>query len=270
METNGNANSPTEFEEQESNSSGQKNDIGYYREQLDKMQEGKFLFIGLMVFFIIVSFCLLFLYLSETQSSDKKFTTLREKYNSLRTDYDNLQTMYDALEDSNTQLKEKNKSLEAQASEDRDTINDLRRQVTELKSQLPATPSPSPTAEPTPTPKPTETPDPLLAYETGLTFKDISRNPDKYIGQKVKFSGNVLQIIEGVTINAIRMSTKGDYDDVIYAVYTKSIIDFRLLEDDHITIYGTFEGMETYETIFGSSVTLPKIHIDFIELNEEE
>ena len=110
METNGNANSPTEFEEQESNSSGQKNDIGYYREQLDKMQEGKFLFIGLMVFFIIVSFCLLFLYLSETQSSDKKFTTLREKYNSLRTDYDNLQTMYDALEDRSAQLKEKNKS----------------------------------------------------------------------------------------------------------------------------------------------------------------
>ena len=270
METNGNANSPTEFEEQENNYSEPKNDIGYYRVQAWKMEERKNLFCFLMVIFIVISLVLFFLYLSANGADNKELAGLKEQYYTLQTEHNNLRTMYNALEDRSAQLKEKNKSLEAQATEDRDTINDLRRQVTELKSQLPATPSPSPTAEPTPTPKPTETPDPLLAYETGLTFKDISRNPDKYIGQKVKFSGNVLQIIEGVTINAIRMSTKGDYDDVIYAVYTKSIIDYRLLEDDHITIYGTFEGMETYETIFGSSVTLPKIHIDFIELNEEE
>ena len=151
------------------------------------MEERKNLFCFLMVIFIVISLVLFFLYLSVNGDDNKELAGLKEQYYTLQTEHNNLRTMYNALEDRSAQLKEKNKSLEAQATEDRDTINDLRRQITELKSQLPATPSPSPTAEPTPTPKPTETPDPLLAYETGLTFKDISRNPDKYIGQKVQW-----------------------------------------------------------------------------------
>lgn len=104
-------------------------------------------------------------------------------------------------------------------------------------------------------------------YETGITFKEISRSPDDYVGKKVKFSGYVLQVIEGSTANAIRMSTSGKYDDVIYGIYDKSILDVRLLDDDKITIYGTVSGLMTYETVMGASVTLPQILIDRIEFN---
>jgi uncharacterized protein YcfL len=103
-------------------------------------------------------------------------------------------------------------------------------------------------------------------YETGITFDNISRSPDDYIGKKVKFSGRIAQVIEGGSLNALRMSTSGNYNNVIYGTYSPSIIDVRLLEDDDITIYGTVVGLKTYTTIMGASVTLPEISIDRIEL----
>ena len=34
-------------------------------------------------------------------------------------------------------------------------------------------------------------------YDTGITFKQLARTPDDYVGEKVKFKGKVLQVIEG-------------------------------------------------------------------------
>lgn len=104
-------------------------------------------------------------------------------------------------------------------------------------------------------------------YETGITFTDISRSPDDYVGEKVKFTGSVLQILEGSYSNEGRMSTKGSYDDIVYIMYDPDILDVRILEDDEITVYGTFSRMVTYETIMGGSVTLPLINVDRIELH---
>ena len=104
-----------------------------------------------------------------------------------------------------------------------------------------------------------------LGYETGISFKDISRNPDDYVGKKVKFTGNILQLIEDENLNEGRMSTNGIYDDVIYFEYDPSILEFRLLEDDEITVYGTFKEMYTYLSLSGD-VTLPLISVDRIDL----
>ncbi len=103
-------------------------------------------------------------------------------------------------------------------------------------------------------------------YETGITFEQLSRNPDDYRDKKVKFTGSVLQVIEGTYgSNSIRLATNGGYDDVILANYSPDIIDVRLLEDDEITIYGVSKGLKSYETVLGNSVTLPYILIDRIE-----
>lgn len=107
-------------------------------------------------------------------------------------------------------------------------------------------------------------------YETGITFQDISRSPDTYKGKKVKFTGTLLQVIEGYSYNEARMSTNGRYDDVIYIRYKTSIIDVRLLKDDEITICGTFSGLRTYETIMGNNVTVPEISVDIISLGDED
>lgn len=104
-------------------------------------------------------------------------------------------------------------------------------------------------------------------YNTGITYKEISRSPEKYTGKKVKFTGRVLQLMEGSYSNQIRMSTSGNYDDVILINYSSNLLDVRILEDDNITVCGTFSKMYTYTTVMGSSLTVPLVNVDIIEIN---
>lgn len=103
-------------------------------------------------------------------------------------------------------------------------------------------------------------------YNTGITFLDLSRNPDDYVGKKVKFSGKVAQVVEGHPTNKARMSTRGRNDNMIFIEYKSDLIAQRLIEDDIITIYGVADGLYTYTTIIGGTVTLPRIIVDKMEI----
>ncbi len=105
-----------------------------------------------------------------------------------------------------------------------------------------------------------------MGYETGITFDQLARNPDEYKNQKVKFTGKVLQVIEGTgSVNHIRMSTKGNWDNIIYCEYDKSIVSSRVLEDDRITIYGYSCGLYSYESTGSGVITLPAVIVEKIE-----
>lgn len=102
-------------------------------------------------------------------------------------------------------------------------------------------------------------------YKTGISYNQLSRDPDLYKGEKVKFSGKVLQVMEDSDIVAIRLATKGGYDNVIYLAVPNSLIDSRILEDDRITIYGKARGLYSYESVLGATITLPLIYVDYID-----
>lgn len=129
------------------------------------------------------------------------------------------------------------------------------------------TPKPSPTPKPTPkptkTPKPTATPNPLKAYPKG-DYEAQYRNPEDYIGDKVKYSGKVLQVMgsreEGFQI---RMSTRGSYDNVIY-VYIWAGLSFNILEGDRITIYGRVLDNISYKTVMSSILMIPAVEAEYI------
>lgn len=109
-------------------------------------------------------------------------------------------------------------------------------------------------------------------YDTGISYIQLARNPDNYKGQKVKFEGEVLQVMEVGKENQIRLAVHknqyGEYgpDEVLYCGYDPSIISYRLLERDIITIYGTANGLFSYEAVSGATITLPAVWIDKIEL----
>lgn len=102
-------------------------------------------------------------------------------------------------------------------------------------------------------------------YETGITYDQLARTPDDFIGKKVKFSGKVLQVQEGIFSNSIRLAVDGNYDTVVYGTYSKSLVKSKILEDDWITIYGTSDGDYTYTTVLGASLTIPGISIDKVD-----
>lgn len=105
-------------------------------------------------------------------------------------------------------------------------------------------------------------------------YKDIARNPDKYYGKRAKFKGEVVQVIEGYLDITLRVDvTKGKYGiytDTMYVVYTpQSTTENRILEDDIITIYGELAGIETYETVMGAKVSIPRIDAEYITINSK-
>jgi len=99
-------------------------------------------------------------------------------------------------------------------------------------------------------------------YETGITFEQLARTPDDYVGKKVKFTGIALQVLEGDGMTEMRIATRGRYDDIIYVAYKSNITSTRVLEDDKITIYGVSQGLYSYESTGSGIITLPLITVD--------
>ena len=102
-------------------------------------------------------------------------------------------------------------------------------------------------------------------YETGITYDQLARTPDDYIGKKVKFSGKVVQVIEGDDEVQIRLAVNKDYDQILFCAYDSSIVSSRVLEDDIITIYGISAGTISYQSTMGGKITIPSVLVEKIE-----
>jgi cell division protein FtsB len=98
-------------------------------------------------------------------------------------------------------------------------------------------------------------------YETGITYAQLARTPDEYVGKKVKFTGKVVQVTRGDTSTDIRLAVDSDYDQIILAEFSNDLTSSRVLEDDVITIYGMSMGDYTYTSVMGASITVPLVLI---------
>lgn len=102
-------------------------------------------------------------------------------------------------------------------------------------------------------------------YDTGITYDQLARTPDDFIAKKVKFYGKVIQVMEGDGTVQIRLAVNDNYDTIILGEYLSSIVSSRILEDDHITIYGSSLGTISYQSTLGSTITIPGVYIDKID-----
>lgn len=109
------------------------------------------------------------------------------------------------------------------------------------------------------------------AYDTGITYEQLSRYPDQCKGQKLTIKGKILQISTGglFSSNVLRVAVGGSYSKIAYITYPSSAIksDGNILEDDYITIKGVSQGDTSYTTVLGAKVTLPHIKADEIVRN---
>ena len=63
----------------------------------------------------------------------------------------------------------------------------------------------------------------------------------------------------------IRLAVDDDYDTILLGEYDAKIVPSRVLEDDHITIYGVSVGVITYQSTMGGNITIPGVAIDRID-----
>ena len=104
-------------------------------------------------------------------------------------------------------------------------------------------------------------------YDSSYTYDQLARNPDTYIGKMAKISGKVLQVGDaGDNYKYARVAKDSNYDTVIFVTYDKSLLNFNILDDDIIDVYGICMGDYSYETVMRSTITIPWIAADIIEL----
>lgn len=102
-------------------------------------------------------------------------------------------------------------------------------------------------------------------YNTGITYDQLARTPDDFVGDKVKFSGKVIQVMEGDGTTQIRLAVNKNYDTVLYGEFDSSIVKSRVLEDDLITVMGLSSGLLTYQSTMGGNISIPGVLIEKIE-----
>ena len=103
-----------------------------------------------------------------------------------------------------------------------------------------------------------------------ISYTNLARNPSQYEGQYVKYNGKVVQVMESSFYKAYRVNVTKNryyYDDTVYVTYITFEDGNRVLEDDIITFYGEYDGLYSYETVMGATVTIPKVNAKYIEIH---
>ncbi|MFJ8452481.1 hypothetical protein [Bacillus paramycoides] len=106
-----------------------------------------------------------------------------------------------------------------------------------------------------------------IGYEPGITYDQLARTPDEFKGKKAKFTGKVLQVMEGQGETQLRVAVNGNYDKVLYIAYKSDIINSRVLENDNVTIKGKSAGIYTYKSTMGGKISIPAMLVEKIDIN---
>lgn len=112
-----------------------------------------------------------------------------------------------------------------------------------------------------------------------FNYKKIARNPDEYIGQNFKVTVQIYSVSEGGLFTEAYMKAYTDdgsgtyFDNMIYLFDeqdkdSKSYVN--ILEDDVVTVYGTFEGMEDSTNFLNGEKSKDiALHIKYAKLVKE-
>ena len=104
-------------------------------------------------------------------------------------------------------------------------------------------------------------------------YREISRYPSDYEGEDAYFRGYVRQVLEdGNDVQLLVDVTENDYgwDDSIIVWYTRQSADeARILEEDIVELWGELEGLYTYESLIGESITVPCMTAKYVSFFED-
>lgn len=95
---------------------------------------------------------------------------------------------------------------------------------------------------------------------TKKNYQEIARNPDPYRLKGMTFKGKIVQVVEGNDgDNIYRVAVDSDSDCMFYVEYTLPSGASRMLENDTVTLTGTYYGIYSYKTTMGSTVSVPAL-----------
>ncbi len=182
---------------------------------------------------------------------------IKREYSSITSDYNKLKNDYASVKDEYQQYKNKMQPYEE--------LDEAEAEARKIEAQKVAEQKKAEEEKAAADAAAAKAAEEAKGYETGITYDQLARTPDDYKGKKVKFTGKVIQVIEGSGSVQIRLAVDDNYDTIILGEYSSDIVASRVLEDDHITIYGTSVGTISYQSTMGGNITIPGISIERID-----
>jgi hypothetical protein len=99
----------------------------------------------------------------------------------------------------------------------------------------------------------------LKKTAVSVPYDDLTRKPEDHIGQIVRFSGKVIQVVPGEhndkDVILIIWVGKGltSLNDVVYVEYQPSVPEPTILRNDVVEFWGKFKGIKTPEANHGNT-----------------
>lgn len=94
-------------------------------------------------------------------------------------------------------------------------------------------------------------------------YRDLLRQPDKYQGILLKFTGKVVQSVQHGDLFALRVNINrsgGVWVDTIWVDYVRPKHERRrIVDDDLVSLRGRLVGIKSYVSIAGQTIQIPHI-----------
>ena len=101
---------------------------------------------------------------------------------------------------------------------------------------------------------------------TPMDWESIMRSPESFWGTTYSFTGRVFQVISSRD-NYTELLLSTSNDEIIHVSHFYKENDLKILEDDTLTIYGTFYKLYEYTSVLGINQSVPSISAEFIDIN---
>ena len=106
------------------------------------------------------------------------------------------------------------------------------------------------------------------------TYEEIARNAESFVGKKVKFKGEIQQVVydsEDGSSEYLISVTEDEFEfwtDNIYVTLVAKENDSKFLDFDIVTFYGEVSGEEEYTSILGENIVIPSVTAVYMNLEK--
>ena len=99
-------------------------------------------------------------------------------------------------------------------------------------------------------------------------YDDLARTPDSYKNMKLVITGKVVQVMEKSGGAEYRIAVDDNYDQMVYVDYTGDFAAGRILENDMVTLWGSYDGLMSYTATIGGKITVPSLIAKYYQITQ--
>ena len=106
------------------------------------------------------------------------------------------------------------------------------------------------------------------------TYEEIARNAESFVGKKIKFKGEIQQVVydseDGSSEYLISVTEDefGLWTDNVYVTLVAKEDDSKFLDYDIVAFYGEVSGEEEYTSILGENIVIPSVTAVYMNLEK--